>query len=88
MRPSVKPAGCCSRLSCGDGLIDPAWSEWLGGLTITHEPTGQSVLVGALADQTALYRVLLALTDLAVPLVSLTRGKESPCASNQPIDTD
>ncbi len=53
------------------GRIDPSWSEWLGGLSVTHADDDETVLRGQLPDQAALYGVLSRLRDLGLPLVSL-----------------
>ena len=58
------------------GHLDPAWSEWLQGLTIAHEPNGETVLAGPLCDQAALYAVLLKLADLGLPLLGLSSGAD------------
>jgi len=58
------------------GHLDPAWSEWLQGLTIAHDPNGETVLAGPLSDQAALYAVLLKLADLGLPLLSLASAPE------------
>ena len=46
------------------GQIDTHWSEWLGGLQITHIGQEQSRLNGSIADQAALYGILTKLRDL------------------------
>jgi hypothetical protein len=53
------------------GHIDKSWSEWLGGLTITHEADGTTVLTGPITDQPALYGLLIRLRDLGLSLVSV-----------------
>lgn len=54
------------------GQIDEHWSEWLGGLQITHVGQEQSKLSGAIADQATLYGIVTKLRDLDLDLVSLT----------------
>ena len=58
------------------GRIDTHWSEWLGGLQITHIEQDQSQLSGPIADQATLYGILTKLRDLDLNLVSveLTEG--------------
>ena len=66
------------------GRIDPTWSEWLGGLSVTHADD-ETVLCGELADQAALYGVLSRLRDLGLHLVSLRHlegGKRSQAVSD------
>ena len=53
------------------GRIDPTWSEWLGGLSVTHTDEDETVLRGQLADQAALYGVLSRLRDLGLHLISV-----------------
>jgi len=53
------------------GQIDSHWSEWLGGLQITHVGQEQSQLTGSIADQATLYGVLSKLRDLDMKLVSV-----------------
>lgn len=53
------------------GQIDTHWSEWLGGLQITHVGQGQSQLTGSIADQATLYGILSKLRDLDMKLVSV-----------------
>ena len=55
------------------GQLDPAWSEWLGGLQITWDGDGNSVLPGSVADQTALHGVVARVRDLGLPLLALRR---------------
>ena len=55
------------------GHLDSEWSDWFDGLTITLVDSGETVLTGPLADQTALHGVLIKIRDLGLPLLSLTR---------------
>ena len=55
------------------GHIDPRWSAWFDGMTITHATGGASVLTGRLRDQAELYGLLLKLQKLNLPLLSLDR---------------
>ena len=65
------------------GHLDPSWTDWFDGLSITQEPTGYTVIAGAVADQAALYRLLIKLRDLGLPLLAVTLVKsnegEKPC---------
>jgi hypothetical protein len=56
-----------------EGHLDAHWSEWLGGMTLTHEEGGVTRLDGPITDQAALYGLLNRLRDLSLTLVSLQR---------------
>jgi hypothetical protein len=60
------------------GRIDQRWSEWFEGLTIVHTEENETVLLGPVADQAALYGLLAKLGALGLPLLSLRHieGKE------------
>ena len=53
------------------GHLDNSWSEWFGGLSMTHEEDGTTVLTGPVADQPALHGLLIKIRDLGLPLVSV-----------------
>jgi hypothetical protein len=55
------------------GHLDPRWVAWFGGLSLTRENDGTTVIHGPVLDQAALYGVLLKLRDLGLPLVSVTQ---------------
>lgn len=56
------------------GRIDEYWSDWFEGLEITHPETGdETILVGLVADQSALYGLLSNLGALGLPLLSVNR---------------
>lgn len=65
------------------GHLDPGWSEWFGGVTITQEDNGETLLIGAGIDQVALYGLLRKVRDLGVPLISINR-----LGSGQASDSD
>jgi hypothetical protein len=56
------------------GTLDPDWSSRIAGMSITERQRAgdsvETVLVGRLADQTALASVLNALYELHLPVVS------------------
>jgi hypothetical protein len=54
------------------GHLDPIYEEWLGGFSITLQPDGETVLIGQVADQTALYGTLARIRDLGIPLLSVS----------------
>ena len=57
------------------GHLAPHRLRGFDGLTVTHQPNGETVLVGPISDQSALYGLLNWLHDLGAPLVSVRRLK-------------
>ena len=53
------------------GHLDPRWTDWFGGLTITLENSGNTSLTGLVADQAALHGLLRKVRDLGSPLLSV-----------------
>ncbi len=51
--------------------LDQRWAEWFDGLTLMHQSDGSTILVGTLADQTALHGVLHKIRDLALTIISI-----------------
>lgn len=54
------------------GQINQNWSDWCGGLTITHTERGETVLAGSVRDQAALRGLLDRLADLGIQLISVS----------------
>lgn len=59
-----------------EGHLDPNWSEWFAGLTITHNPNGETVLAGPIRDQAALFGVLTKVRDLGLTLIAVNRVEQ------------
>lgn len=59
------------------GHLDHHWANWLNDLTLTHHEDGTTSLSGSIADQAALYGLILKLRDLGVPLLSVNRIEPS-----------
>lgn len=59
-----------------NGYVDPKWSEWFAGLTITHDPKGETVLAGPVRDQAALFGILTKVYDLGLVLVAVNRVEQ------------
>jgi hypothetical protein len=57
------------------GQISNQWSEWFGGLTISHSDPDETVLTGLVADQAALYGIISRLRDLGLELASVSSQK-------------
>jgi len=56
-----------------EGVLDAEWSDWLGGLEITPQADGNTLLVGPLRDEAALHGLLNKIRDLGLVLLSLER---------------
>ena len=54
------------------GHLADRWAAWFDGMTLTRCPDGTTVLDGPVADQSALHGLLRKVSDLGVPLVSVT----------------
>lgn len=54
-----------------EGDLSPDWSDWFGGMRITGQRDGQTVLAGEVADQAALHGLLSLLRDLNLTLISV-----------------
>ena len=57
------------------GHLGPQWADWFGGLSITLEDDGETLLTGPVLDQAALYGLLRKVRDLGMPLISAVRVK-------------
>jgi hypothetical protein len=55
------------------GHLGPQWTDWFGGLTITLEEDGDTLLTGPVVDQAALHGLLKKVRDLGMPLLSVNR---------------
>jgi hypothetical protein len=53
------------------GILDSKWSDWFSGFTITALDGNETLLVGTLADQSALLGLLTKIHDLGLPLLSV-----------------
>jgi hypothetical protein len=53
------------------GHLGPQWSDWFGGLTITPQDHGETLLVGPIVDQAALHGLLRKVRDVGMPLISV-----------------
>lgn len=60
------------------GHLDRQWSDWFGGMTITLEENGETLLAGPVVDQAALHGLLKKVRDVGIPLLSVTRVSARP----------
>ena len=56
-----------------EGHLGPRWNDWFGGMTITLEDNGETLLTGPVVDQAALHGLLRKIRDLGMPLISAIR---------------
>jgi hypothetical protein len=62
------------------GHLEPRWTSWFDGLTLTQDPDGTTVIRGAVADQAALHGLIQKVRDIGLPLVSVTSTpSKEPC---------
>ena len=57
------------------GHLGAKWADWFGGMTITLEEGGDTLLTGPVVDQAALHGLLRKVRDLGMPLISAVRVK-------------
>jgi hypothetical protein len=53
--------------------LDPSWSEWLDGMTISQDAGDATLLSGPIRDQAALFGLLIKLRDMGLNLISVNR---------------
>jgi hypothetical protein len=61
---------------CVKGHLGEEWSEWFDRLAIDWDEHDDTILVGQIVDQAALYGILNKICDLGLPLISVTRLEE------------
>jgi hypothetical protein len=54
------------------GHLADSWAAWFDDMTLTRRVDGTTVLDGPVADQSALHGLLGKVSDLGLPLVSVT----------------
>lgn len=66
------------------GHLGSQWTGWFGGVTITLEDNGDTLLTGPVVDQAALHGLLRKVRDLGIPLVSVNRVEPASQMSQMP----
>jgi hypothetical protein len=61
-----------------EGHLDREWAEWFGGLALTPEKGGTTLLSGPVADQAALHGLLKKVRDLGASLISINQVEPGP----------
>jgi hypothetical protein len=61
-----------------EGCLEPEWTEWFAGLTLSHSARDTTLISGEVVDQAALYGLIGKLRDLGVRLVSITFEETPP----------
>ncbi len=56
-----------------EGHLDHTWSAWLGDVIIEQQADGTTLFTQALPDQSALYGVLVKLSNVGVSLIAVQR---------------
>ena len=60
------------------GHLGGGWSDWFGGLTLTQEENGETLLTGPVVDQAALYGMLKKVRNLGLTLISVYPEESAP----------
>ncbi len=63
------------------GHLRPEWTDWFGGLAVTLEEDGDTLLTGRVVDQAELYGLLKKVRDLGMPLLSVNRIEPASSAT-------
>src|SRR2546425_2591163 len=69
------------------GHLGRQWTDWFGGLTITLEDNGDTLLTGSVVDQAALHGVLRKVRDVGMPLLSVIRVKPGEAEASDVNET-
>jgi hypothetical protein len=56
--------------------LDERWTDWFEGMTIQHAANDETMLIGILQDQSALYGILMKIRDLGLSLVAVEQIDE------------
>ena len=72
------------------GHLTERWAAWFDDMTLTRHADGTTVIDGPVADQSALHGLLCKVSDLGLPLVSVTPIPAIPTSTAlpRPVDDD
>lgn len=59
-----------------EGHLDLNWADWLEGFTLIHAEGCETLLMGRVEDQAALYGLIARLRDLGVKLISVNPASQ------------
>jgi hypothetical protein len=74
-----------------EGHLSDLWTDWFGGVTITLETDGSTVLTCQVIDQAALHGLLKKVRDLGMLLISVNQirsGQENRSDLDADMDHD
>ena len=80
MPDQTEPSGDCYEIRL-QGCLDEHWASWFGGMTLTTEPCGETILLGRVPDQSALQCLLRKVHELGLALISVRRCGQDQAAS-------
>ena len=72
LNSEIDPAGPTVYQIRIKGHLGHQWTDWFGGLTVTLEDNGDTLLSGPVLDQAELHGVLRKVRDLGIPLISVS----------------
>lgn len=78
-----QPHGWSRYEICIKGHLSPRWTSRYDGMTLTAQDDGTTVIEGPIVDQAALHGLLNKLSDLGLPLLSVTQV--NPATPTDPI---
>src|SRR5688572_8453854 len=73
--PSIEPSQPVIYQIRIKGHLGHQWTDWFGGLSITLEDNGDTLLTGPVIDQAELHGLLRKVRDLGIPLLSVSSAK-------------
>jgi hypothetical protein len=68
-----------------EGHLGRQWADWFGGLNLTLQDNGDTLLTGPVIDQAALYGLLKKVRDIGMPLVSVIRVKPTRADASEVV---